>query len=80
MTHPFTPLVDAIADAVIAKLEGAGTGQRLMNLKSAAEYLAMSEAGLREAAANHKLPVVRADRLIRFDRKDLDRFIEDHKA
>jgi len=36
-TNPFAPLVDAIADAVIAKLEGSGIGQRLMNLKSAAE-------------------------------------------
>ena len=79
-TNPFSPLVDAIAEAVLAKIEGAGTGPRLLSLKAAAEYLAMSADGLREANANGKVRSIRVDRHVRFDRHDLDRFIEDHRS
>ncbi len=78
--HPADLFIDAVAEAVLAKVEGVGTGPRLMSLKAAAEYLAMSQAGLRDAIANGKIPNVRIDRLIRLDRRDLDGWIEESKV
>ena len=69
-------MIDAIADAVAAKLERlAGTSQRLMGVEEAAKYLGMTPNALRHKAAVD-IPCVRIDTKLRFDRRDIDRYID----
>jgi hypothetical protein len=69
-------LIEAIADAVALKLERmAGLQQRLMDLHDAAKYLGMTEDALRHKAGVD-IPSVRIDGKLRFDRRDLDRYID----
>jgi hypothetical protein len=69
-------LIEAIADAVALKLERmAGLQQRLMDLHDAAKYLGMTEDALRHKAGVD-IPCVRIDGKLRFDRRDLDRYID----
>lgn len=74
------PFLAALAKAVVVELDGHRTGPRLKSLREAAEYLAMSEESLREKVSARMIPSVRGDRHIRFDVKDLDAWIEKHKA
>jgi hypothetical protein len=69
-------LVEAIAEAVALKLERmAGLQQRLMEVKDAAKYLGMTEDALRHKAGLD-IPSVRIDGKLRFDRRELDRYID----
>lgn len=69
-------LVEAIADAVARRLERmAGAQQRLMDVHGAAKYLGMTEPALRQKAGID-IPCVRADGKLRFDKRDLDRWID----
>jgi excisionase family DNA binding protein len=52
---------------------------RLMDLENAATYLGMSSDALKTKALQGKVPGVKIDKKWRFDRVDLDRWIEDHK-
>jgi hypothetical protein len=78
-THPAGPgdlLIEAIAEAVARKLERiAGTQQRLLEVEDAAKYLGMTAHALRHKAAV-EIPVVKIDSKLRFDRRDLDRYID----
>lgn len=68
--------VEAIANAVALKLERmAGLQQRLMEVKDAARYLGMTEDALRHKAGLD-IPSVRIDGKLRFDRRELDRYID----
>ena len=69
-------LIASIAEAVAAKLElMAGSTQRLLDIDAAAMYLGMTTAALRHKAGID-IPVVKIDSKLRFDRRDLDRFID----
>src|SRR5690242_9346229 len=69
-------LIEAIADAVFRKLEHcAGIQQRLMDIEAAAQYLGMSDHALRHKAGVD-IPCVRIDGKLRFDRRELDRYID----
>lgn len=69
-------LIASIADAVATRLEHmAGCAQRLLGLDAAAMYLGMTTAALRHKAGSD-IPVVRIDCKLRFDRRDLDQFID----
>jgi hypothetical protein len=69
-------LIEAIANAVALKLERmAGMQQRLMDVKDAARYLGMTEDALRHKAGVD-IPCVRIDGRLRFDRRELDRYID----
>jgi hypothetical protein len=69
-------LIASIADAVAARLERmAGCTQRLLDLDAAAMYLGMTAAALRHKAGTD-IPVVKIDCKLRFDRRDLDRFVD----
>ncbi len=69
-------LIDAIAEAVALKLERmAGCSQRLLDIDQAAQYLGLSPVALRHKAGID-VPCVRIDTKLRFDRRDLDRFID----
>ncbi|MHC4114377.1 MAG: helix-turn-helix domain-containing protein [Planctomycetota bacterium] len=52
---------------------------KLMTSKQAAEYLCISERKLWDLQKLQRIPVVRIDRSVRFDRDDLDSFIEQQK-
>lgn len=69
-------MIEAIAEAVAQKLERlAGMQQRLMEIEDAAKYLGMSVHALRHKAGIEVLCVV-IDSKLRFDRRDLDRYID----
>jgi hypothetical protein len=66
----------ALADAVALRLERiVGCSQRLLDVDRAAEYLGMTAAALRHKAGV-EIPVVKIDSKLRFDRRDLDRYID----
>jgi hypothetical protein len=71
-------LIDAIANAVALRLERMGLAcqQRLMDVHGAARYLWMTENAIREKASVGDLPCVRIDGKLRFDRRELDRWID----
>jgi hypothetical protein len=69
-------LIEAIANAVAQKLgRMTGAQQRLMALEEAAMYLGMSIHALRHKAGT-EIPRVCTDSKLRFDRLDLDRYID----
>ena len=69
-------LINAIAEAVAAKLESmAGCNQRLLDIDQAAQYLGMSVMALRHKAGVD-IPVVKIDAKNRFDKRELDRYID----
>jgi len=54
-------------------------GRRLLTLKEAADYLALSIWTVRELVWKGRLPAVRLTRRLHFDRRDLDRLIDHAK-
>ena len=52
---------------------------KLMKIKQAAAYLCISERKLWELSKCGRIQTVRIDRSVRFDRDDLDEFIEKQK-
>jgi excisionase family DNA binding protein len=74
------PLVSAIAEAVISRIDARVTGPRLLTIEGAAKYLSMTEDAIRHKVTNGKLRAVRADRFLRFDVRDLDLWIESNKG
>ena len=73
------PLIDAIADRVLAGLEGMRVAKRVYSVQDAATYLGCSEDQIRHLAAAGALRCVKFDRHKRFDVRDLDAFIEREK-
>ena len=53
--------------------------KRLLDIKSASEYLSRSVWGVRELMYKGVLPYVKFDRRVYFDIQDLDKAIEQHK-
>ena len=74
-------MIEAIADAVAARLERIQTARRrLLTLEQAAEYYGASEDTIERLVANKKLvPVNGLDRRKRFDIRDLDKLIDEGK-
>jgi hypothetical protein len=69
-------MVKAIARELARELRNwAGLETRLMDIHSAAKYLDMTEAALRQKAGI-SIPCIRADGKLRFDRLELDRWID----
>ncbi len=71
-------LIEAIAEAVALKLQRMGLAcqQRLMDVHDTARYLGMTENAIREKACAGDIPCVRIDVKLRFDRRELDRWID----
>ena len=61
------------------QIKGAATS-KLMTSKQAARYLCISERKLWDLKKTQRIPAVRIDRTVRFDRGDLDTFIEQQKS
>ena len=60
-------------------MQEVATMSNLMTSKKAAEYLCICERKLWDLQKSQRIPVVRIDRSVRFDRNDLDLFIEQLK-
>ena len=80
--------MEAFSDLVAAKLGArlAGPGResgkvqkRLLSVEEAAVYLGRTKEAVQHLIAAAKLPVVKADRRVFLDIKDLDRWIEQSK-
>lgn len=77
------PVLDSLAERVATKLQERSTMQppsRLLDVAGAAAYLSRSQEATRRLAREGKVPMVRDGRFILFDRRDLDEWIEKHKA
>jgi excisionase family DNA binding protein len=73
--------IEALADALSRKMlqNGHIERPRLLNLEQAAAYLGMTSDAVKSKAIQGQVPAVKVDKKWRFDRMDLDRWIEDHK-
>jgi excisionase family DNA binding protein len=73
--------INALADALSRKILESGNIERprLLNLDQAAVYLGMTTDAIKSKALMGQMPAVKVDKKWRFDRIDLDRWIEDHK-
>ena len=75
-------LVDALADRVTARLadrlkeRDRGIGARLLSVKQAAEYLGRSKTSVQHMIGAGALPVVRSDRRVFLDVRELDKWID----
>jgi hypothetical protein len=70
-------LINAIAEAVSAKLlKLLDTKQRLLDVEAAACYLGMTPIALRHKVSLGEIPNVKIDGKLRFDKRDLDRYID----
>ncbi len=82
-------IVDQIVQAIVARLlphlqsggNGNGSGtkpplRKLLTIKEASIYLSRSESALYHLVARREIAVVRHGRNLRFDVKELDRWIE----
>ena len=56
------------------------TGPRLLTVAQAAEYLGRTESAVRQLIHKRRLPVIRFDRKIRIDIRDLDHMIEEYRV
>lgn len=54
--------------------------QRLMSVRDAAKYLAISERTLWNLTNEKKIPAAKIGRCVRYDVKDIDRFINQAKG
>jgi len=68
-----------IKEPVMAAQHNTSIGSRLVKVKAAADYLAISERKLWDLSQNGTISVVRLGRSIRYDLIDLDSFIEKMK-
>jgi len=57
-----------------------GSRQRLLDIDAVAEMLNTSIRHIRRLVHEHRIPVVRVGRLIRFDPLDLDAWLDDHRS
>lgn len=73
--------IEALADAISRKMLAKGSIERprLLNLEQTAAYLGMTTDAVKSKALMGQMPAVKVDKKWRFDRVDLDRWIEDHK-
>ena len=65
---------------VSAHIENRLPSRRLLNLRDAAVYLGRTEWAVRELIWKGRIPVVRIDRRIQLDVRDLDALIESAKV
>jgi excisionase family DNA binding protein len=77
-------LAQEIADELLRRGVGAPQVQpraqrRVLDIKGAAEYLGCGLTKIRELESRGELKRVEFDASLRFDIRDLDRFIEEHK-
>jgi excisionase family DNA binding protein len=76
-------LAQALAARILPQVQNANGNKsypRLMNVKQAAAYLGRSRSALFHLVARREIPCVKHGRNLRFDRLELDKWIERHKV
>jgi excisionase family DNA binding protein len=80
------PLLDQIASGIAERLRlmvpcssSSGVSPRLLTVDQAATYLGRTKASLQHMVSAGRLPIVRADRRVFLDVRDLDGWIEQNK-
>ena len=81
-------LLDALADRVVGRLRaemeqngsGASIRPRLLTVDQAATYLGRSKASVQHLISDQAIPVVRNDRRVFLDIRDLDNWIDAAKV
>jgi excisionase family DNA binding protein len=72
--------LDKLAELFVRKLEHIQSRhQRVLDSKEAARYLGIPESSINTLVAEKKVTPCRWDRRLRFDIRELDRFIEESK-
>jgi len=69
----------AVADYLKDALNQRATGRRILTLDGAAEYCGLSLDSFKKKVVRDQIPRVRLDKRWRFDKADLDAWIESHK-
>jgi excisionase family DNA binding protein len=79
--EPVPDRIDELATILAEKIvkKRPRPAKRLYSIGDASEYLGMTESAIRNKVAAGQLPHVQIDRKLRFDRVDLDRWIEEHR-
>jgi excisionase family DNA binding protein len=79
-------IVETLAERIAAKVrdrlgrdESTHIEPRLLSVEQAAQYISRSRAAVEHMVAAAKLPVVRSDRRVFIDVRDLDRWIDENK-
>ena len=80
-------LLDALAELVAVKLRprmdhenGAGIRPRLLTVEQAATYLGRTKSSIQHLISDGTIPVVRHDRRVFLDVRDLDNWIDSAKS
>ena len=69
----------AVADHLKDTLNGSPGRKRIFNLDEAAEYCGLTRDSFKKKVVRDRLRKVRLDKCWRFDKADLDAWIESHK-
>jgi excisionase family DNA binding protein len=69
----------AVADHLKDSLSGAAGAKRVFNLDEAAEYCGLTRDSFKKKVVRDRLRKVRLDKCWRFDKADLDAWIDGHK-
>jgi excisionase family DNA binding protein len=69
----------AVAEHLKELLSGVTTAKRVFNLDEAAEYCGLTRDSFKKKVIRDRLRKVRVDKCWRFDKADLDEWIDSHK-
>ena len=69
----------AVAEHLKNSLGGTAAGKRVFNLDEAAEYCGLTRDSFKKKVVRDQLRKVRLDKCWRFDKADLDAWIDSHK-
>lgn len=69
----------AVADHLRDSLAGGAGSRRVLNLDEAAEYCGLTRDSFKKKVVRDRLRKVRLDKCWRFDKADLDEWIDSHK-
>jgi excisionase family DNA binding protein len=78
----FDRLLEVLAEKLADKLtqDQSHLLPRLLTVDRAAAYLGLTREAVQHLVTFSKVPVVRADRRVLLDRRDLDAWIQEHKT
>ncbi|HEX4229262.1 MAG TPA: helix-turn-helix domain-containing protein [Bryobacteraceae bacterium] len=74
-----TAFAQALADRLNESLHRAASAKRIFNLDEAAEYCGFSHDSFKKKVVRDRLRKLRLDKCWRFDKADLDAWIDSHK-
>lgn len=69
-----------MSELPLRPIASASSRRRLLDIDAVAELLSTSVRHIRRLVHEHRIPVVRVGRLIRFDPVDLDAWLDEHRS